>query len=170
METTPRLERIRGVAPESLGSTARPSSSGSSSCRRPVGAGSKCRWTGRRARPASRCVPPVGRGRYAHERFRITRKGQPVAAIVPLDDLEAMQALEDAMDVKTARESLRDAEEHGGTVGAEAFFSIRMSARRACKTRPFKGRKTRKLGCCHRCIIECGDLSRPHANPNSKKH
>ena len=93
-----------------------------------------------------------------------------MAAIVPLDDLEAMQALEDAMNVKAARESLRDAEEHGGTVGAEAFFSIGMSARRACKTRPFKGRKTRKLGCYHRCIIECGDLSRPHANPNSTKH
>ncbi|PSQ91519.1 MAG: hypothetical protein BRD52_07935 [Bacteroidetes bacterium SW_4_67_19] len=45
-----------------------------------------------------------------------------MAAIVPLDDLEAMQALEDAMDVKAARESLRDAEENGGTMDAEAFF------------------------------------------------
>ena len=69
----------------------------------------------------------MGRARYALERFRITRTGQPVAAIVPLDDLEAMQALEDAMDVKAARESLRDAEEHGGTVGAEAFFRKLMS-------------------------------------------
>ena len=50
-----------------------------------------------------------------------------MAAIVPLDDLEAMQALEDAMDVKAARESLRDAEEHGGTVGAEAFSRKLMS-------------------------------------------
>ena len=50
-----------------------------------------------------------------------------MAAIVPLDDLEAMQALEDAMDVKAARESLRDAEEHGGRVGAEAFSRKLMS-------------------------------------------
>ena len=57
----------------------------------------------------------LGRARYAHERFRIMRKGRPVAAVVRLDDLETMQALEDAMDVKAARESLRDAEEHGGT-------------------------------------------------------
>ena len=48
---------------------------------------------------------------------------------MPLDDLEAMQALEDAMDVKAARESLRDAEEHGGTVGAEAFFRSCLTGR-----------------------------------------
>ena len=65
----------------------------------------------------------LGRARYVHERFHITRKGQPVAAIVPLDDLEAMQALEDAMDVKAARESLRDAEEHRGTTrGARRHY------------------------------------------------
>ena len=51
-----------------------------------------------------------------------TRKGRYAAAIVSLDDLEAMQALEDAMDVKAARESLRDAEENGGTMDAEVFF------------------------------------------------
>ena len=66
----------------------------------------------------------LGRARYAHERFRITRKGRPVAAIVPLEDLEAMQALEDAMDLKAARSALRDAEEHGGTMDAEAFFEM----------------------------------------------
>ena len=64
----------------------------------------------------------LSRACYANERFAVTRKGRPVAAIVPLDDLEAMQALEDAMDVKAARESLRDAEENGGTMDAEAFF------------------------------------------------
>lgn len=51
-----------------------------------------------------------------------TRKGRYAATIVPLDDLEAMQVLEDAMDVKAARESLRDAGENGGTMDAEAFF------------------------------------------------
>ena len=65
----------------------------------------------------------LGRAQYAHESFRITRKGKPVAAIVPLDDLEAMEALEDYMDIRAARESLKDAEENGGTMDAEAFFA-----------------------------------------------
>lgn len=64
----------------------------------------------------------LGRAQYAHETFRITRKGKPVAAIVPLDDLEAMEALEDAMDMRAARASLKDAKDNGGTVDAEAFF------------------------------------------------
>lgn len=63
------------------------------------------------------------RAAYAHERTRVTRKGQPVAAIVPLDDLEAMEALEDLMDLKAAAESIRDAEEHGGVMDIEEYFA-----------------------------------------------
>jgi prevent-host-death family protein len=64
----------------------------------------------------------LNRAAYAHERTEITRKGKPVAAIVPLEDLEAMIALEDAMDVRAARESLKDAEENGGTMDFDDFI------------------------------------------------
>ena len=48
-----------------------------------------------------------------------------MAAIVPLDDLEAMQALEDAMDVKAARD--KPARRRGARRHAEAFFRKLMS-------------------------------------------
>ena len=60
---TPRLERIRGVAPESSGSTARRSSSGSSSCRRPVGAGSMMPLD-RSESPTRISVRPAGEGAH----------------------------------------------------------------------------------------------------------
>lgn len=47
-----------------------------------------------------------------------------MAAIVPLDDLGAMEALEDAMDIRAARRSLKDAKDNGGTVDAKAFFEV----------------------------------------------
>lgn len=64
----------------------------------------------------------LNRAAYAHERTTVTRNGKPVAAIVPLDDLEAMEALEDMMDIRAARESLQDAEEHGGTMEVGEFL------------------------------------------------
>ncbi len=58
----------------------------------------------------------LGRARYARERTTITRKGQPFAAIVPLEDLEAMEALENAMDLKVARQRIEKDRLHGGSV------------------------------------------------------
>lgn len=46
---------------------------------------------------------------YASERRIVTRKGKPMAAIVSIEDLEAMEALEDHMDLQRAKESLEEA-------------------------------------------------------------
>ena len=54
------------------------------------------------------------------ERTIITRGGQPVAAVVPLKDVEAMEALEDMMDFKVATKRLASFHEQGGTT-LEAF-------------------------------------------------
>lgn len=63
----------------------------------------------------------LSRTQYSDERTILTRHGKPVAALVSIRDLEAMQTLEDAMDVKRARESIEDAREHGGTKSLQEF-------------------------------------------------
>jgi prevent-host-death family protein len=47
---------------------------------------------------------------FGGHRVVITRKGKAVAAMVPLDDLEAIQKLEDQKDVKEAKRILSDPE------------------------------------------------------------
>jgi len=46
--------------------------------------------------------------RAAHEKARVvlTRDGKPVAAIVPMEDYDALEAIEDAYDAKLAREAI----------------------------------------------------------------
>ncbi|WP_234571927.1 type II toxin-antitoxin system Phd/YefM family antitoxin [Rhodohalobacter sp. 614A] len=45
---------------------------------------------------------------YGGQRIVVTRKGKAVAAVVPIEDLEAIQALEDHKDVEEARRILSD--------------------------------------------------------------
>ena len=40
----------------------------------------------------------VGRVQYGHERIVLTRHGRPAAALVPMDDHEALERLEDEID------------------------------------------------------------------------
>lgn len=48
----------------------------------------------------------VGRVRHAGDRFILTARGKPAVAIVPVADLEALEAAEDAADVAAARKAL----------------------------------------------------------------
>ncbi len=50
----------------------------------------------------------VGRVQYGHERIVLTRHGKPAAAIVPMDDHEALERLEDEMDLADALAALRE--------------------------------------------------------------
>jgi prevent-host-death family protein len=50
----------------------------------------------------------IGRAVYGKERIVLERRGKPVAAVVPLEDLERLEALEDASDVKAARRALAE--------------------------------------------------------------
>ncbi|MBA2454259.1 MAG: type II toxin-antitoxin system Phd/YefM family antitoxin [Chloroflexia bacterium] len=52
------------------------------------------------------------RTQYEHERVTVTRHGKPVAAIVPLEDLEWLQELEDRIDQAEAEIAYREMEEH----------------------------------------------------------
>ena len=62
----------------------------------------------------------MNRVKYRHERMRVTRRGKPVAALVPLEDLELLEqildALEDERDLPTILERLRRFEETGEAV------------------------------------------------------
>ena len=50
----------------------------------------------------------LSRVRHAHERVVVTRSGKPVAAIIPVDELRLLQALEDGLDIKAADEAKRE--------------------------------------------------------------
>ncbi len=50
----------------------------------------------------------IGRVRHARERVVLTSHGKPAAVVVSVEDLEALEHLEDAADVRYARKVLAD--------------------------------------------------------------
>lgn len=48
----------------------------------------------------------LNRASYGKERVVLTRRGKDVAAIVPIDDLNMLEAIEDHMDVKESEKIL----------------------------------------------------------------
>ena len=50
----------------------------------------------------------VNRAAYGHVRVRISRRGRPVAAIVPIEDVELLERLEDEVDLQAGRDALAD--------------------------------------------------------------
>jgi prevent-host-death family protein len=47
------------------------------------------------------------------ERVLLTRRGRPVAALVPIEDLNFLEALEDQLDVETVRRAKEEFERRG---------------------------------------------------------
>ncbi|PSQ70779.1 MAG: prevent-host-death family protein [Bacteroidetes bacterium QH_8_67_23] len=58
----------------------------------------------------SRFPDVVDRAAHDKERVILTRRGEAVAAVVSLDDIEALEAVEDRLDLEMAREALEEAE------------------------------------------------------------
>lgn len=52
----------------------------------------------------------VNRVAFGGERVVLTRHGRPVAAVVPVEDLELLEAVEDARDLDEVRAALADPE------------------------------------------------------------
>jgi prevent-host-death family protein len=50
----------------------------------------------------------VNRAAYGRERVRLTRRGKPIAALVSAEDLELLELLEDAADLRTIADTLAD--------------------------------------------------------------
>lgn len=52
----------------------------------------------------------LGRVTYGKERFVLTKYGRPIAALIPFDDLELLEALEDRVDIEAIAEARNDPE------------------------------------------------------------
>jgi len=50
----------------------------------------------------------INRVAYGGERIVIERRGKEVAALVPTEDLQVLESLEDRIDLETAREALKE--------------------------------------------------------------
>ncbi|HKA32068.1 MAG TPA: type II toxin-antitoxin system Phd/YefM family antitoxin [Candidatus Binatia bacterium] len=48
----------------------------------------------------------INRAAFGKERMILTRRGKEVAAVVPIEDVKVLEALEDRMDLEEARASL----------------------------------------------------------------
>lgn len=57
----------------------------------------------------------LNRVAYGRERIVLHRRGNDVAALVPVDDLALLEALEDRLDLEDARAALAEAKERGTT-------------------------------------------------------
>ena len=57
----------------------------------------------------------VNRVAYGRERVLVARRGRPIAAIVPIDDVEFIERIEDELDRQAALEALADPE-HAETI------------------------------------------------------
>ncbi len=56
----------------------------------------------------------IDQAAYNKKRTVVTKRGKRVAAIVPIEDLETIEALEDRVDLEEARIALRDVKRRGG--------------------------------------------------------
>ncbi len=55
----------------------------------------------------------LNRVAYAKDRVRITRRGKDVAAVVPIEDLEFLERIEDEFDIREVKKALEDVKENG---------------------------------------------------------
>ena len=55
----------------------------------------------------------LNRVAYAKTRVRITRRGREIAAVVPIEDLELIERLEDEIDIREATKALKEAKAKG---------------------------------------------------------
>jgi prevent-host-death family protein len=62
----------------------------------------------------------LNRVAFAKDRVRITRRGKAVAAVVPIEDLELIERLEDQIDIREAQKALADVRKHGTIAWEEA--------------------------------------------------
>ena len=73
----------------------------------------------------------INRVLYRNERLRVTRRGKPVMALVPIEDLELLEkvldALEDELDLPVIKERLRNFEQTGESIPWEQIKAERGS-------------------------------------------
>ena len=55
----------------------------------------------------------INRVAYGKDRIVLTRRSRPLAALVPLEDIELLEEIEDREDLKAARVALREVKRKG---------------------------------------------------------
>ena len=55
----------------------------------------------------------ISRAAFGKERIVLTRRGKPVAAVVPVEDLERLENMEDRADLEEARRALKNFKKSG---------------------------------------------------------
>ena len=60
-----------------------------------------------------RLAEVLNRVAFSKDRVRITRRGKAIAAVVPIEDLELIERLEDEIDLREAERALDEARETG---------------------------------------------------------
>lgn len=63
----------------------------------------------------------AGRVQFAHERIALTKHGKTIGALVPVEDAELLEAIEDRLDVLDALDAMADHRAHGGVTLDDAF-------------------------------------------------
>ncbi|MFU8797480.1 MAG: type II toxin-antitoxin system Phd/YefM family antitoxin [Gammaproteobacteria bacterium] len=62
----------------------------------------------------------INRTAYGKERIVLSRRGKDLVAVIPLEDLQLIEAIEDKLDLLDAEKSLKEAK-RVGVVSLEAF-------------------------------------------------
>lgn len=68
----------------------------------------------------------INRAAYGKERVILTRRGKPLVAVVPIEDVETLEALEDRLDIEEAHKVLADAEKEGTVPFKEVKKELRL--------------------------------------------
>lgn len=76
----------------------------------------------------NRFLDLINRAGYGKERIRIERHGKPVAVLISYEDLERLEALEDALDSTLLRQAM---EKSQGLVGINELLAARSIAAEA---------------------------------------
>ena len=63
----------------------------------------------------------LNRASYRKERIFISRRGKNVAGIVPVEDIELLERLEDEHDIAAAKKAEAEAEKKGGAMPWDDF-------------------------------------------------
>ncbi len=53
----------------------------------------------------------INRASFGKERIVLTRRGKKLVAIIPVEDLELLEALKDSMDVEAAKAAMAESDE-----------------------------------------------------------
>ena len=57
----------------------------------------------------------VSKAAFAKKRFVVTRRGKRLAAIIPIEDLDMIEAIEDRIDIEDAKKALASIKKKGST-------------------------------------------------------